>query len=301
MKKAIILAAGRGTRMKSDKFKVLHCIGGRPMILELLSSLQMGGIDEVALVVSPHMVSLQNDVGSVRFAVQEKALGTAHATLAARDLIGNFNGKVLIAFGDTPLIRSTTFQHMLDALDESDIVVLAFEPDDPAHYGRLVVDANGLQSIVEYKDANEKQRAIRLCNAGAIAVRAEHIWSLLSQIKNQNVAKEYYLFDMIEIGRKQGLKMNVVKGDKDEVMGVNSRSDLSVAERVFQQRKRQETMENGVTLQDPQTTYFSYDTQIESDVIVEPCVFFGKGVYVEKGSIIPAFSRLENIRVKAKK
>lgn len=299
MEKAVILAAGKGTRMKSDLPKVMHPVGGRPMIQELLGSLRKAGVTDSVVVISPEMKRMQEVVAPARLAIQKQQLGTANAVLSAREVMGDFEGCLLILFGDTPLIRSATIQKMLDVMEQgADAVVLAFEPNDPAHYGRLVMGAKGLQQIVEFKDATPQQREIRLCNSGMMCVRAPLVWQMLEKVENNNAAKEYYLPDIITLLYKSGHRIEVVMGDKDEVMGVNSRAELSRAEFVFQQRRRFEVMASGVTLIDPLTTYFSYDTVIGPDAVIEPCVFFDRKVFVEDGAHVPAFSHLFNERVK---
>lgn len=299
MKKAIILAAGRGTRMKSDSFKVMHEIGGRPMIAGIIDTLRQMQLDEVAAVVSKDMDIVQKTVAPHRTFVQENALGTAHAALAAADMIAPFDGTCFVLFGDHPLLTPETLAKTQKACEDGcDVVVIGFEPDDPARYGRLIVDAQGLEAIVEYKDATPEQRQIRLCNSGAMCVNGQHLLHLLRQVKNENAAGEFYLTDIVAIAQRHGLKTGYILGDKEEVAGVNSRLELAAAERVFQNRMRRKMMENGVTLLDPSTTYFSFDTQIEQDVVIEPCVFLGTGVYVEKGARILAFSRIENKRVR---
>ena len=299
MKKAIILAAGRGTRMKSDSFKVMHEIGGRPMIAGIIDTLTQMQLDELAVVVSRDMAVVQKVVEPHRTFIQENALGTAHAALAAADMIAPFDGTCFVLFGDHPLFTKETLEKTQKACEDGcDVVVIGFEPDDAARYGRLIVDELGLEAIVEYKDATPEQRAIRLCNSGVMCVNGRHLLKLLQQVKNDNASGEFYLTDIVALAKKQGLKTGYILGDKEEVAGVNSRQELAAAEYVFQNRKRREMMANGVTLLDPATVYFSFDTQVEQDVVIEPCVFLGTGVYVEKGARIAAFSRIENKRVR---
>ena len=299
MKKAIILAAGKGTRMRSDTFKVLHTIGNRPMISHLLDTLQKVQIDEMVVVLAPKMDAVQKQIAPTPFVIQKQALGTAHAVLAAADYIRPFDGACLVLFGDHPLFYPETFQKMLSKCESgTDVVVLGFTPADPARYGRLIMGKKGLDAIVEYKDATAKQRAIGLCNSGAMCINGRHLYDLLTKVDNDNVAGEYYLTDIVKIAKKKGLKVDIEMADEQEVAGVNCRSELAAAEAVFQRRMRQKAMENGVTLQDPDTVYFSYDTQIESDVVIEPCVYFGPKVHVLKGTRVKAFSRLENKKVR---
>ena len=231
MKKAIILAAGRGTRMKSDSFKVMHEIGGRPMIAGIIDTLRQMQLDEVAAVVSKDMDIVQKTVAPHRTFVQENALGTAHAALAAADMIAPFDGTCFVLFGDHPLLTPETLAKTQKACEDGcDVVVIGFEPDDPARYGRLIVDAQGLEAIVEYKDATPEQRQIRLCNSGAMCVNGQHLLHLLRQVKNENAAGEFYLTDIVAIAQRHGLKTGYILGDKEEVAGVNSDFSYQITE-----------------------------------------------------------------------
>ncbi len=302
MKKAIVLAAGKGTRMKSDSFKVMHKIGGCPMIKGILNTLDQMQLDEIAVVVADKMDVVKECVFPHKTFIQQEALGTAHAVLSAERMLSPFQGSCFILFGDHPLFTKETLEKTQSLCEEGkDVVVIGFEPDDPARYGRLIVDGDGLEAIIEYKDASEEQRKIKLCNSGVMCVNGKYLLELLKQVKNENASGEYYLTDIVGIAKRQGLKTGYILGDKEEVAGVNSRQELAQAEAVFQKRMRQRFLEGGVTLIDPLTTYFSFDTQIENDVVIEPCVFLGLSVYIEKGAHIPAFSRIERERVKGNK
>jgi bifunctional UDP-N-acetylglucosamine pyrophosphorylase / glucosamine-1-phosphate N-acetyltransferase len=295
---AIILAAGLGTRMKSTLPKVMHPLAGRPMVNHVIANLQNAGISQLVCVVGPDMPDLENAVAPHKTAIQADRLGTGHAVLAAKDVMAGFNGSVLIAFGDTPLISEHTFKKMLEAGQSGDVVVLGFRPADPAAYGRLVVDADGtLSAIVEYKDATEDQRAINLCNSGVMCINGAKLFGLLDRIKNDNAAGEYYLTDIVVLAREDGLECRVVEGDEEELLGVNSRVELARAEAIVQNQLRHQAMINGATLLDPSTTYFSFDTQLGKDVMVEPNVFFGPRVTVGDNAHIKAFSHLEDATV----
>ena len=301
MRKAIILAAGKGTRMKSDTFKVLHPIGNRSMIGHLLDTLKQVQVDETVVVLAPDMDAVKREIAPTPFVIQKEALGTAHAVLAAKDYIQPFDGACLVLFGDHPLFYPETFQKMLDKCENgADVVVLGFTPADPARYGRLIMGADGLDAIVEYKDATDEQRKIGLCNSGAMCINGRCLYDLLKQIDNNNVAKEYYLPDIVKVAKKQGLKVDVGMADAEEVAGANSRHELSLVEAVFQKRMRQKAFESGVTMQDPNSVYFSYDTTFENDIFIEPGVYFGPGVHIKKGARIPAFTRIENKTIERK-
>ena len=284
--------------MLSDTFKVLHTIGNRSMIGHLLDALKKVSADEVVVVLSPKMDAVQKEIAPTPFVIQKQALGTAHAVLSAKDYIQPFDGACLVLFGDHPLFYPITFQKMLDKCEKgTDVVVLGFTPADPARYGRLIMGKKGLDAIVEYKEATPEQRKIGLCNSGAMCINGRYLYELLTKVDNNNVAGEYYLPDIVKIAKEKGLKIDVEMADEEEVAGVNCRSELAAAEAVFQRRMRQKALENGVTLQNPETVYFSYDTQIENDVVIEPCVYFGPEVHVLKGARVKAFSRLEKKEV----
>ena len=295
MRKAIILAAGKGTRMQSDTFKVMHPIGNRSMIGHLLDTLKKVQVDETVVVLAPDMDAVKKEIAPTPFVIQHEALGTAHAVLAAKDYIQPFDGACLVLFGDHPLFYPETFQKMLDKCEQgADVVVLGFTPADPARYGRLIMGKDGLDAIVEYKDATEEQRKIGLCNSGAMCINGRCLYRLLNKIDNNNAAKEYYLPDIVKVAKAENLKVDVGMADADEVAGANSRYELSLVEDVFQKRMRKKAFESGVTMQDPNSVYFSYDTTFENDVFIEPCVYFGTNVHIKKGARVPAFTRAEN-------
>ena len=301
----IILAAGKGTRMKSDKHKVLHPVGGLPMVGHVLKSAQALGASRSVLVVGSLKEQVEAAFGDqAAIALQEPQLGTAHAVQAAESQLKDFTGDILILYGDVPLIQPETLRAMLERLNtpvngvEPACVVLAFRPNDPAAYGRIVTDGDGvIRTMVEFKDASPEQRAINLCNSGVMAVKSEQLWSLLSRVDNNNAAGEYYLPDVVMLAGKDGLPSVVVETGEDEVAGVNSRVELAAVEAVFQNRRRREFMVEGVTLIAPETVYFSHDTEIGRDVVIEPHVVFGPKVKVESGANIRAFSHLEGATV----
>ncbi|MDE0172917.1 MAG: bifunctional UDP-N-acetylglucosamine diphosphorylase/glucosamine-1-phosphate N-acetyltransferase GlmU [Defluviicoccus sp.] len=301
---AIVLAAGKGTRMKSNLPKVLHRIGNRAMVDHVLDRLAEVGIDRVAVVVGSGAERVADAVSPVRTAVQDPPLGTAHAVLAARDFLDGFDGDVLILFGDTPLLTADTIRHMLEILRspaDPAVAVLGFRPADTAEYGRLIVDGEGrLRAIVEHRDADEETRRIGFCNAGITAVDGRHLLSLLGAVGNDNAKGEFSLTDIVEIARSRGLECAVTEvADPDEVMGVNSRAELAVAEAVFQRRLRSRAMAGGATLIDPDTVYFSHDTVLGRDVTIGPQVVFGPGVTVGDGVTIRAFCDIEGARISA--
>lgn len=298
---AIILAAGMGTRMKSDLHKVLHPLAGRPMLLHLLASvdaLQPAAKVVVAGARKDQVERAVADAGA-RVVVQEPQLGTAHAVLQAREALRGFDGDLLILYGDVPLVRPETMTAMLDALGaDTACVVLGFRPADAAAYGRIVADAAGnIAKMVEYKDASAAERAIDLCNSGLMAIRAHDLWPLLDRVDNDNAAGEYYLPDVVMHALADGRAARVIETDEAQVAGINARAELAAVEAAWQARRRAEMMAAGVTLLDPATVWFAYDTVVGRDVLIEPNVFFGPGVRIEDGAIIRAFCHLEGAHV----
>ncbi|MDR0572232.1 MAG: bifunctional UDP-N-acetylglucosamine diphosphorylase/glucosamine-1-phosphate N-acetyltransferase GlmU, partial [Rickettsiales bacterium] len=210
--------------------------------------------------------------------------------------IKNKENNILIICGDTPLVKPETYKKMIEVLETTDnaIVILGFDVEDKeSGYGRLMVEDGKLIKIVEYKDASEEERSVRLCNSGIIAVKGKYLEGLLGEINNNNASKEYYLTDIIKIARNRGLECGYIKTEESEVMGVNSRYELAKAEKIFQDSKRKEFMLNGVTLLDPNSVYFSHDTKIGHDVVIEQNVVFLGGVKLENNTNVKAFSYLE--------
>ena len=231
--------------------------------------------------------------------VQEHQRGTADAVLAAREALAGHAGDVLVLYADTPLLPTETLAKLLARLDEgAGIAVLGFEAADPTGYGRLLTDGDGwLNAIREDKDASAEERRVRLCNSGVMAFRIDDLLGLLSRIGNKNAKGEFYLTDAVEIARAGGARAAVVTGSEDDVLGVNSREQLAVAEAIFQKRARLAVMREGATLIAPETVWLSYDTKIGRDVVIEPNVFFGPGVTVEDGAEIKANCHFERARI----
>ena len=300
---AIILAAGKGTRMKSDLHKVLHPIAGRAMLLHLIDSFDAAGASERVVVVGSLREQVEAAVTplGVRTVVQEDQLGTAHAALQAKAALDGFDGVVLVCFGDVPFLRTETITALADRLDGPDapkIAVLGFRPADPAAYGRIVADSDGrILVMVEYKDATAVQRAETLCNSGVLAVRAADLWPLLERVDCDNAAGEYYLPDVVTLATRDSDRCVVVEASEAEVLGINSRAELAGAERVWQARRRAEAMADGATLIAPETVWFAHDTKIGRDVLIEPNVFFGPGVSVGDKVTIHAFSHIEGATI----
>ncbi len=294
----IVLAAGKGTRMKSDLHKVLHPIAGRPMLEHLLECAAALAPERQVVVAGHGREQLENALaGRAAIALQEPQLGTGHAVLQAEAALSGFDGDVLILYGDVPFVRTETMRAMIARLHEPDapaVVVLGFRPDDALQYGRIIAEDGRIAKMVEFKDASPEERAATLCNSGLMAAKSADLFALLAQVGNDNAQGEYYLPDIVNIAQGQGRACAVVETDDEhEVAGINSRGELAQAEARWQQRRRTEAMADGVTLTAPETVWFAWDTQLGRDVTVEPNVVFGPGVTVADAVTIHAFSHLE--------
>ena len=300
---AIVLAAGMGTRMKSRIPKVLHPLAGRPMIAHLLASVAAVGPTRTVVVVGPGMDAVAEAVAPAKTVVQDEALGTAHAVLAARAALAGFDGDVLILFGGDPLIPVEVMHILIDARRAAPtpaVVVLGMRPDDPAGYGRLVTGKDGgLERIVEYRDANAEERAAGLCNSGVMAVDGARLFDLLDRVGNDNAKNEYYLTEIVALARAEGLGCAVVEGDAADLVGVDSRVDLANSEARVQQRLRRAAMDAGVTMIDPESVFLAFDTSFGRDVVIEPNVVFGPGVSIGDDVRIRAFSHIEGATIAA--
>lgn len=302
---AIVLAAGKGTRMKSDLHKVLHPIAGRPMIEHLLASVGELGAEQVAVVVGSGREQVEPVVarhGGV-VVVQEPQLGTAHAVRQAQGALAGFEGDVLILYADVPFVSAATMRLMQERLAAEDApaaVVLASRPSDPKQYGRILAgDGGTIEKMVEYKDASDVERAVDLCNSGLMAVRAADLWPLLARVGNDNAAREYYLPDIVMLAAADGRRSAVIEVDCAQVEGINSRAELSTQEATWQQGRRELAMAEGATLLAPETVWFAFDTKIGRDVLIEPNVFFGPGVRIADGATVRAFSHIEGATIAA--
>ena len=297
---AIILAAGKGTRMKSELPKVMHKVANMPMIGHVMSMADAVGLSPLSLVIAPEQTSVQtyarNLIADVRIAYQREQLGTAHAVLAAREALEGFEGHLVVLYGDTPLIRPETVNALLETINrdrKNAVAVLGFRPADAGEYGRLIVnDAGELEAIVEFKDATTEQRAVGLCNSGVMVIRGTVAWELLTQIDNKNAKEEYYLTDVVKLARQAGYTARITEASPEEVLGVNARTELAVAESSMQQRLRERAMVNGATLIAPETVFLSADTDIGRDVIIEPHVVIGPEVSIGDKVEIRSYSHI---------
>jgi len=294
----VVLAAGMGTRMKSAVPKVLHKIARRSMLSHVLHAGKALGASKAVVVHGPDMASVQKEALGVMagcgFAEQRERLGTGHAVSMAREALAGFQGTVLILYGDVPLIQTETLKELLSKLDAKHrMAVLGFVTENPMGYGRLIGTNKAITDIREELDASAKERKIKLCNSGIIAIDNRLLWTIIPKLSNKNAKGEYYLTDLVKLANNAKTKVALCACDETEVAGVNDRNQLSVLERAFQREARRTAMEQGATLVDPDTVYFSADTKLGKDVLVEPNIMFGPGVVVGDSVEIFAFSHLE--------
>lgn len=293
--------------MKSSLPKVLHRIAGRSLLGWVLDTASKIIPERVIVVTSPDQEDVRQTLpGGTLSSIQEEPLGTGDAVKATRAELEEWardGGSVIVLFGADPLITEETIARVLTrrhAADNPAVVVLGFETPEPGLYGRLIASGEGaLERIVEARDANAEELAVTLCNSGVMAVDGALLFNLLSRLTNDNAKGEFYLTDLVGLAREAGRSCGYVIANAEETIGVDSRLDLAEAEAVAQKRLRRKAMENGVTLISPETTFFSHDTELGADVIVEPNVVFAEGVKVEAGATIKAFSHLADCRIGA--
>ena len=301
---AVILAAGKGERMKSPMPKVLHPVGGRAMLDHAIDTALELGCERVVVVAGAHAPEVTAHVrvrlGEGALAVQDPPQGTGHAVLAAKPALSGFTGDIVVTYADVPLLRAASVQPLFDLLVQGgDLAVQGFDAADPAAYGRMILDGRGgLDRIVEARDASPEELLITACNSGVLAADCELLLRLLERVDNRNAKGEYYLTSVVEVARSEGLRVRVAMAEEAELAGVNSQAELAVVESQFQSRRRAQLMAQGVTMNAAATVYLAWDTRIGPGAVVEPYVVFGPGVSVEGGAVIRAFSHLEGAVVR---
>jgi len=302
---AVILAAGQGTRMRSPLPKVLHPVGARPMLDHAIDTAEGLGCERIVVVVGAHSPEVGEHVrrrlGEGATALQDPPLGTGHAVRAAEGALAGFDGDAVITYADTPLLTPEVIAPLFELRAAgADVAVLGFEAADPSPYGRLIMtDEGALLRIVESKDADPTERAVRRCNSGVMAASAGLLFDLLTQVGNRNAKGEYYLTDVVGLARGRELSARVAMAPETAVMGVNSQGELATAEHAFQAARRARALEAGVRMPAPDTVFLAHDTELAPGAAVEPNVVFGPGVRVEGGAVIRAFSHLEGAVVRA--
>ena len=297
---AVILAAGKSTRMKSSKSKVLHQVGGLSMLAWVAKLARSANADKIVAVVNagPSDVRTAAEELGLEIAIQDPQIGTGHAVLAAKDQLHDFDGDLVVLYADTPFMKQETLSGVFEAREnKADIVVVGFEPTVEHAYGRLVVEDGQLTKIVEAKEASAEELAINFCNSGVMAASRADMFAALEQVTNDNAKGEYYLTDVVGIMRGEGKSAMAILATENEDLGVDSKKDLAKAEKIFQSRTRKFMLENGVILRDPETIYFSHDTKIEADADIGANVVFGPNVSVEAEAIIHPFCHFEGAHI----
>lgn len=296
----VVLAAGKGTRMQSESPKVLHKVGGFSLIDHVLATLK-GLKPKLTYVITGYgAAAVEASVQPIPCIRQQPQLGTGHAVQVALKKIGKVAGDLLIVYGDSPFLSAQTLKTLIDThrAKANAVTVLGFHPNDPDRYGRLIMNGEKLTKIVEYSNATDKEKQIDFCNSGVVMMKGDVAAKLIAGLSNKNNQKEYLLTDVVEAANAQGLICGVSEASEQELLGINDRFQLAQAEAFFQDTKRREFLNDGVTLIDPATVYFAADTKIASDVVIEPDVFFGPGVSIESGVVIKSFSHIEGAKIK---
>ena len=297
----IILAAGKGTRMNSNRPKVLHEVGNFPLINHCIKTAQSINPHRILTVLGHRQAEIQNVLenpgNSIEFVIQKEQLGTGHAVSVAIEELSDFDGNLIVLFGDTPFVSAETMVKIETRSRQADLVILGFHAPDPSGYGRLITNNNELLKIVEHKDATVEELALNLCNSGVMAGSSLLMKKLLKELDKDNKNNELYLTDCVELAKARGLNCSYLVCDPKEAVGINSLEQLSLAEKKFQETARNEALKIGIHLVAPETVFFSLDTKIGRDTIVEPNVIFGPGVTVGTGCTIKAFSYLEGCKV----
>ncbi|HTO40704.1 MAG TPA: bifunctional UDP-N-acetylglucosamine diphosphorylase/glucosamine-1-phosphate N-acetyltransferase GlmU [Rhizomicrobium sp.] len=299
-KAAVILAAGMGTRMKSSTPKVLHKVAGKPILGHVIAAARAAGATKIVVVTSPDGQAVRDYAAreGADAVIQAQQLGTGHAAACAAPALKEFTGVLAVTYGDMPLLTSDAFEASFAAQEKTGMAIVAFEALDPAAYGRVILNAAGLlDRIVEFKDGTEQERAVTLCNAGLLAADAQSFFRWAAKLKNDNAQHEYYLTDIPLLARAEDVACAVARTAEENVMGVNSRAELSTAEAAMQTRLRNAALAAGVGMVAPETVYLSSDTVLEADVQIEPFVVFAPGVTVKSGAVIKSFSHLEGATV----
>ena len=294
---ALVLAAGKGTRMNSRKPKVLHEIAGLPLVCHVIEAIKPLQPDNIVVVIPSGHETIGDVVKPAAIKIQQNALGTGDAVKCGLADLKTLSGTVLVAFGADPMITTETLKKMIEAREienPPDVVVLGFRTENPDRYGRLVLDDDGkLERIVEVSEADTIDKPVELYNAGVMAINGAKLSGFLEELSPDNGKKEYYLTDIVGIALAKGGYAVVVEGEESESLGVDSRADLARAEAMMQARLRHRMLSGGVTLVSPETTFFSHDTVIGKDSIIHPNVVIGKNVTIGEAVEIKSFSHLE--------
>ena len=288
----IILAAGKGTRMKSETPKVLHKVSGKTLLWHVLQTAKGLEPKKIITVVAPNSAEVEAAAEGTEIAIQEQQLGTGDAVKAGLNKLDGFEGNVVILYGDCPLIESETLKALIGRHKPGNISMLGFFANNPTGYGRLITRRNLVAEIVEQRDANPYQQRIRLCNSGIYVLEAKLLTQLLEQVQSNNSQKEYYLTDIVKIGTAQQIKTFYQTAPEEEVMGVNTKLDLAEVELTMQNRLRDKALLGGVTMIAPETVYLSMDTVFGNNVTLLPNVVIGENVVIGDDINVGPFAHL---------
>ena len=302
----IILAAGKGTRMNSEKLKVFHEVGNYPLIFHVLDTVSKLKPEKCFVVISPEMEEKKSEIskkfGFVEFSVQKNQLGTADAVKSVRELkSNNKSDTTIILYADTPLIELQTLKKIIKLVQEkkSDLSILSMKPENPKQYGRLkITGKNSVLKIIEDSEASIEEKKIKICNSGVMAINTGLLIENLEKIKNNNSKKEFYLTDLVEIFNEIKRKVSHFECDFYETMGINNRNDLQEVDNFFQEKIKKDAIDKGVTFLDKKSVYMSYDTKIGNDSVIFPNVYFGKNVEIQKNVSIKSFCHFEDVTIK---
>lgn len=300
----VILAAGQSSRMKSSTSKVLHKLAGWPVLRHVIHTAEQLNPERMILVTSPDADAIVNEAKTayptIQHTVQEQAQGTGDAVKVALPFLEDFDGTILVLYGDSPLTRADTLQTLLDKANDHDVTLTAMQPQDPAQYGRIRLDdQDNVEAIVEYKEATEEERAITLCNAGLMAINSNVIADLLGKLSNDNAKGEYYLTDLIELANHNNGRCAYITADEQEMLGINQRRELAEAEGIIQTRLRNQALDNGVGMIDPDSVHLCMDTEFGYDVLIHPHVVFGTKMRVADNVEIKSFSHIEGATIES--
>ncbi len=301
----IILAAGKGTRLKSRKPKVLHEIGNLPILFHVINTARGLLPKEIIVVISKNMLHfsqiIQDFYPKIKIIIQEKQKGTGNAVRSCEGKVKLSSKNTLVLYADSPLVTKSTLKKLSKniLLDKSDLCLMAMKVNVPNHYGRLLIDkSKNVKKIVEFSEASNEEKKIELCNSGVMSFKTGSLFSNLKKINNENNKNEFYLTDLVEIFNNDGKKVTFEICKYEETLGINNREELSNVEKIFQRNKVNILRKKGVTIIDPGTVFFSYDTKVSKDCIIYPNIYFGLGVQIAQNVKIKSFSHLEGVNIK---
>ncbi|MBM2659734.1 bifunctional UDP-N-acetylglucosamine diphosphorylase/glucosamine-1-phosphate N-acetyltransferase GlmU [Staphylococcus pseudoxylosus] len=299
---AIVLAAGKGTRMKSKKYKVLHDVAGKSMIEHVVDNVKQSGVEQLVTIVGHGAQNVKETLGDASlYSFQEEQLGTAHAVKMASEHLKDEQGTTLVVCGDTPLITAATLKSMIEHHEnaKAQATVLSATAENPYGYGRILRDsAQRLTKIVEQKDASETERQINEISSGIFAFDNQVLFEKLELVRNENAQKEYYLPDVLSLILDDKGNVEIYHTDDfEEIMGVNDRVMLSEAEKVFKKRTNEQHMRNGVTIVDPATTYIGADVIIGEDTVIEPGVKLAGNTVIGEETIVGQYTEITNSKI----